>query len=147
MCERSGRKKYILNFFSFFTFILNLHLCIRYLSIRNARWRQDKTRVKKIFSFYGYSILVDELRLYTYTSTSDCVHIVRANAAGYILRNMSNMSDNVLHRYIGIRERIGNRSAYGQRDGPKTNVPIISRNCGWQWLALWLTRRCIPPGN
>lgn len=37
-------------------------------------------------------------------SASDCVHIVRANAAGYVLpRNTSNMSDNVLHRYIGIR--------------------------------------------
>jgi len=52
---------------------------------------------------------------------------VRANAAGYVLRNMSNMSDNVLHRYVGIRERIGNRSTYGQRDGPKTNVSIILR--------------------
>jgi len=40
--------------------------------------------------------------------------------------------------YIGIREHIGNRSAYGQQDGPKTNVPIISGNCGWQGLALWL---------
>jgi len=49
------------------------------------------------------------------------------NAAGYILRNTSNMSDNVRHRYIGIREHIGNRSRHGQRDGPKTNVPIISR--------------------
>ncbi|KAL0129231.1 hypothetical protein PUN28_004133 [Cardiocondyla obscurior] len=27
--------------------------------------------------------------------------------------NTSNMSDNVLHRYAGIRERIGNRSAHG----------------------------------
>lgn len=47
---------------------------------------------------------------YAYVSADDRVHIARANAAGYVLRNMSNMSDNVLHRYVGIRERIGNRS-------------------------------------
>lgn len=73
---------------------------------------------------------------YAYVSAGDRVHIVRANAAGYVLRNMSNMSDNVLHRYVGIRERIGNRSTYGQRDGPKTNVSIISRG-GLYTTAAW----------
>lgn len=54
----------------------------------------------------------------------------RANATGYaFLRNVSNMSDNVRHRYVGIRERIGNRSSRGQRDAPKTNVPIIPGDC------------------
>lgn len=47
-------------------------------------------------------------------------HRIRA-----FLRNVSNMSDNVRYRYVGIRERIGNRSSRGQRDAPKTNVPII----------------------